>query len=80
MKPSLLLPVWTDSLGHTNIRRIGAQAKEEKKKVDKREKKEREEEEERLKPWMTWVKYTLPVKSLTVVRQKVSDCFDELIP
>merc|ERR1719234_2658553 len=38
--------------------------------VERREKKEREDEEERLKPWMTWVKYTLPVKSLTVVRQK----------
>merc|ERR1719237_1715578 len=70
IKPCVLLPVWSDSLGHTNIRRILAQAKEEKKKTDKREKKEREDEEERLKPWMTWVKYTLPVKSLTVVRQK----------
>jgi len=70
IKPCILLPVWTDSLGHTNIKRIQAQAKEEKKKLDKKEKKEREDEEERLKPWMTWVKYTLPVKSLTVVRQK----------
>lgn len=70
IKPCILLPVWTDSLGHTNIKRIQAQAKEEKKKADKKEKKEREDEEERLKPWMTWVKYTLPVKSLTVVRQK----------
>ena len=70
IKPCVLLPVWSDSLGHTNIRRILAQAKEEKKKTEKREKKEREDEEERLKPWMTWVKYTLPVKSLTVVRQK----------
>merc|ERR1712013_390075 len=70
IKPCILLPVWTDSLGHTNIKRIQAQAKEEKKKVDKKEKKEREDEEERLKPWLTWVKYTLPVKSLSVVRQK----------
>ena len=46
------------------------QLREDKKKLEKRERKEREEEEERLKPWMTWVKYTLPVKSLTVVRQK----------
>ena len=65
IKPCILLPVWSDSLGHTNIRRILAQAKEEKKKTEKREKKEREDEEERLKPWMTWVKYTLPVRSLT---------------
>ena len=70
IKPSLLLPVWSDSLGHTSIRRVTNMAKEEKKRQEKREKKEREEEEERLKPWMTWVKYTLPVKSLTVVRQK----------
>merc|ERR1712228_630422 len=70
IKPCILLPVWTDSLGHVNIKRIQAQAKEEKKKADKKEKKEKEEEEERLKPFMTWVKYTLPVKSLTVVRQK----------
>merc|ERR1719342_1563810 len=70
IKPCILLPVWTDSLGHINLKRIQTQAKEEKKKADKKEKKEKEEEEERLKPWMTWVKYTLPVKSLTVVRQK----------
>ena len=70
IKPCILLPVWSDSLGHTNIRRILAQAKEEKKKAEKKEKKERDDEEERLKPWMAWVKYTLPVKSLTVVRQK----------
>ena len=50
---------------------VSYQGKEEKKRQEKREKKEREEEEERLKPFMTWVKYTLPVRSLGVVRQKV---------
>ena len=49
---------------------VGYQGKEEKKRQEKREKKEREDEEERLKPYMTWVKYTLPVRSLSVVRQK----------
>ena len=73
IKPSVLLPVWMDSLGHINIKKTQIQAKEEKKKADKREKKEREDEEERLKPWMTWVKYTLPVRSLTVTRQKGED-------
>merc|ERR1719187_1465292 len=70
IKPSLLLPVWTDSLGHTSVKRVSCQVREDKKKMEKREKKERDDEEERLKPWMAWVKYTLPVKSLTVVRQK----------
>ena len=65
--------VWLDSLGHINIKKSQAQAKEEKKKADKKEKKEREDEEERLKPWMTWVKYTLPVRSLSVAKQKGED-------
>ena len=73
IKPSVLLPVWTDTLGHVDIKKTQTQAKEEKKKADKKEKKEREDEEERLKPWMTWVKYTLPVRSLTVTRQKGED-------
>ena len=73
IKPSVLLPVWTDTLGHIDIKKTQSQAKEEKKKADKKEKKEREDEEERLKPWMTWVKYTLPVRSLTVTRQKGED-------
>jgi nucleosome-remodeling factor subunit BPTF len=55
IKPCILLPVWTDSLGHTMVRRTGQLGKEEKKRSDKRDKKEREEEDERLKPWMTWV-------------------------
>ena len=45
IKPCVLLPVWTDSLGHVNIKRVQAQSKEEKKKSDKKEKKEREDEE-----------------------------------
>jgi nucleosome-remodeling factor subunit BPTF len=56
IKPCILLPVWTDSLGHTLVRKTGMQGKEEKKRTDKRDKKEREEEEEKLKPWMTWVR------------------------
>jgi hypothetical protein len=56
IKPCILLPVWTDCLGHTAVRRSGPQGKEEKKRTDKRDKKEKEEEEERLKPWMTWVR------------------------
>ena len=76
IKPSILLPVWMDTIGHINIKKTQVQAKEEKKKADKKEKKEREDEEERLKPWMQWVKYTLPVRSLTVTRQKViKNCY-----
>ena len=56
IKPCILLPVWTDSLGHTRLRKSSLQGKEEKKRTDRRDKKEREEEEERLKPWMTWVR------------------------
>jgi nucleosome-remodeling factor subunit BPTF len=56
IKPCILLPVWTDCLGHTAVRRSGPQGKEEKKRTDKRDKKEKEDEEERLKPWMTWVR------------------------
>ncbi len=70
IKPCVMLPVWSDALGHTSVKKVGYQGKEEKKRQEKREKKEREEEEERLKPYMTWVKYTLPVRSLAVVRQK----------
>ena len=71
--PIICFKVWLDSLGHINIKKSLAQAKEEKKKADKKEKKEREDEEERLKPWMTWVKYTLPVRSLSVAKQKGED-------
>ena len=53
IKPAVLLSVWTDSLGHTVIKKMSQQLKEEKKKMEKREKKEREEEEEKLKPYMT---------------------------
>ncbi len=55
IKPCILLPVWSESLGHTLVRKSSLQGKEEKKRSDKRDKKEREDEEERLKAWMTWV-------------------------
>jgi len=70
VKLVVMLPVWNDALGHTSVKKVGFQARDDKKKMEKRERKEREEEEEKMKPWMAWVKYTLPVKSLTVVRQK----------
>ncbi len=66
IKPCILLPVWTDCLGHTAVRRSGPQGKEEKKRTDKRDKKEKEEEEERLKPWMTWVRVPRKVACINV--------------
>ena len=62
IKPSILLNVWKDSLGHTQFKKITSQMREDKKKSEKRERKEREEDDERLRPWMTFVKYTLGLK------------------
>merc|ERR1712223_867212 len=62
IKPSILLNVWKDSLGHTQFKKITSQIREDKKKSEKRERKEREEDDERLRPWMTFVKYTLGLK------------------
>ena len=62
IKPCILLNVWKDSLGHTQFKKITAQMREDKKKSERRERKEREEEDERLRPWMTFVKYTLGLK------------------
>ncbi len=62
IKPCLLLNVWYDSLGHTQLKKITQQMRDDKKKSEKRERKEKEEEEERLRPFMTHVKYTLGLK------------------
>ena len=62
IKPCILLNVWKDSLGHTQFKKITAQMREDKKKSEKRERKEKEDDEERLRPWMTFVKYTLGLK------------------
>lgn len=62
MKPCILLPVWSEMLGHTTMKKIPNLQKEEKKRLEKREKQEREAEEERLRPHMTFVKYTLGLK------------------
>ena len=62
MKPCIFVTIWTDQLGHTQMKKIYVQLKEEKKKSERREKKEKEDEEERLRPWMTFVKYTLGLK------------------
>ena len=69
MKPSVMLPVWSDMLGHTVMKKITAQMKDDKKKQEKRERREKEEEEERLRPFMTFVKYTLGLKH-SVSKQK----------
>ena len=62
IKPSILLNVWKDSLGHTQFKRITSQMRDDKRKNEKRERKEKEEDDERLRPWMTFVKYTLGLK------------------
>ncbi len=62
MKPSMMLQVWNESLGHTQFRKIHILGREERKKQEKRERKEREDEEERLRPFMAHVKYTLGLK------------------
>ncbi len=62
IKPALMVNVWYDSLGHTALKKITQQMKDDKKKIEKRERKELEEEIERLRPFMTWVKYTLGLK------------------
>eukprot|EP00094_Tigriopus_californicus_P011143 TCALIF_10753-PA protein Name:"Similar to E(bx) Nucleosome-remodeling factor subunit NURF301 (Drosophila melanogaster)" AED:0.03 eAED:0.03 QI:0/0.85/0.75/0.87/1/1/8/257/2554 len=62
MKPCILLPVWSEMLGHTTMKKLPNLQKEEKKRLEKREKQEREAEEERLRPHMTFVKYTLGLK------------------
>ena len=69
MKPSIMLPVWSDMLGHTVMKKLTAQMKDDKKKTEKRERKEKEEEEERLRPLMAFVKYTLGLKH-SVSKQK----------
>ena len=69
MKPSVMLPVWSDMLGHTVMKKLTAQMKEDKKKQEKRERREKEEEEERLRQFMTFVKYTLGLKH-SVSKQK----------
>ena len=69
MKPSIMLPVWSDMLGHTVMKKLTVQMKDEKKKMEKRERREKEEEEERLRPYMTFVKYTLGLKH-SVSKQK----------
>lgn len=62
VKPSLTLNVFNESLGHTQLKKITQQMRDDKKKMEKRERKEREEEEEKLRPYMTHVKYTLGLK------------------
>ena len=62
LKPCLLLNVWYEALGHTQLKKITAQLKEDKKKVEKRERREKEEEEEKLRPYIGFVKYTLGLK------------------
>ncbi|XP_040567508.1 nucleosome-remodeling factor subunit NURF301 [Lepeophtheirus salmonis] len=69
MRPCIMLNVWRDQLGHINLKRITAGMREEKKKMEKREKRESDDRDERLKPYMTFVKYTLGVKHL-IVKQK----------
>ena len=69
MKPSVMLPVWSDMLGHTVMKKLTAQMKDDKKKQEKRERREKEEEEERLRPFMAFVKYTLGLKH-SVSKQK----------
>ena len=61
-KPSIMVNIWYDSLGHTQLKKITQQMKDDKKKMEKRERKDLEEEFERLRPFMTWVKYTLGLK------------------
>ena len=62
LKPCLLLNVWYDSLGHTALKKLTGQMKEDKKKMEKRERREKEEEDEKLRPYMGFVKYTLGLK------------------
>ena len=62
IKPCVMVNVWYESLGHTGLKKITQQMKDDKKKLEKRERKELEEEIERLRPFMTWVKYTLGLK------------------
>ena len=59
IKPCLMVNVWYESLGHTMLKKITQQMRDDKKKSEKRERKEQEEETERLRPYMTFVKYTL---------------------
>ena len=62
IKPCLMVNVWKDALGHTQLKKITVQMRDDKKKNEKRERKEREDEDERLRPFMTFVKYTLGLK------------------
>ena len=62
IKPCLMVNVWYESLGHTHLKKITQQMKDDKKKMEKRERRELEEEAEKLRPFMTWVKYTLGLK------------------
>lgn len=62
IKPCVLLSQWKDSLGHTQFKKVTAQMRDDKKKSERRERKEREDEDEKLRPWMTFVKYTLGLK------------------
>ncbi|XP_060724657.1 nucleosome-remodeling factor subunit BPTF-like isoform X2 [Tachysurus vachellii] len=59
IKPVAMLPVWKDSLGHTQLHRMTSIEREEKEKVRKREKKLEEEE---TMQQATWVKYTFRIK------------------
>ena len=43
LKPVVMLNVWYDSLGHTQLKKITQQMKDDKKKMEKRERKELEE-------------------------------------
>ena len=61
-KPSIMVNIWYDSLGHTQLKKITQQMKDDKKKMEKRERKDAEEEFERLRPFYSWVKYTLGLK------------------
>lgn len=62
IKPCLMVNVWYESLGHTQLKKFTQQMKEDKKKMEKRERKELEDEAERLRPFMMFVKYTLGLK------------------
>lgn len=62
IKPALMVNVWYESLGHTSLKKITQQMKDDKKKSEKRERKELEDEAERLRPFMQFVKYTLGLK------------------
>ena len=69
MKRCIMLNVWTEALGHTQLKKITNMMKEEKKRNEKRERREREDEEERLRPYIGFIKYTLGLKH-QVAKQK----------